>query len=308
MTRYSRTQNWIIDYRSEGRASLYRVKDFIVFERSPFQEILIVDTWDFDRALFLDGIPQSSSVDEHIYHEALVHPALIAHGHPKNIFIAGGGEGAVLRESLKHKSVESVIMVDVDESMIRLARTYMGSWHNGAFDNSKVKVVISDAREHLTSSSDIFDCVLIDLTDPLENGSSSYLYTREFFMLAKSHLTSGGVFAMQTESTTFGDYYGFVSIAKTIGSVFRYMLAYQVMIPFFNSMWGFTIASQHPLEERLTREAVQTALRENLSENLLFYNEESHTHMFTLPKYLHDSLSDPSYGRVITDSSPLFVE
>ena len=73
-----------------------------------------------DKILFLDGVEQSSLEGEAAYHEALVHPAMITHTNPKRILIIGGGEGATLREVLRHKSVEDVVMVDIDEELVNI--------------------------------------------------------------------------------------------------------------------------------------------------------------------------------------------
>ena len=67
------------------------------------------------QVLLLDGKSQSAEADEFVYHELLVHLALLLHPNPRTVFIAGGGEGATAREALRHKSVEKVVMVDIDK-------------------------------------------------------------------------------------------------------------------------------------------------------------------------------------------------
>ncbi len=69
--------------------------------------------------LLLDGKSQSAEADEFVYHELLVHLALLLHPNPRTVFIAGGGEGATAREALRHKSVEKVVMVDIDKVCTR---------------------------------------------------------------------------------------------------------------------------------------------------------------------------------------------
>ncbi len=91
---------------------------------------------------FLDGVPQSSELDEYVYHEALVHPCLLASTIAKNIFIAGGGEGAVLREVLRHNTVEHVTMVDIDSQVIELSRRYLAKWHQGKFDDPRAEACL----------------------------------------------------------------------------------------------------------------------------------------------------------------------
>jgi spermidine synthase len=81
---------------------------------------------------------QSSEADEFIYHEALVHPALLTHPNPQKIFIVGGGEGATLREILRYKSVQSALMVDIDQEVVESCKKYLPEWHQGAFDDKRV--------------------------------------------------------------------------------------------------------------------------------------------------------------------------
>ena len=94
---------------------------------SPFQRVQIIESTDFGKTLVIDDHTQSSALDEHVYHEALVHPALMAHGSPKTVFIGGGGEGATAREVLKWKSVESVVMCDIDEITCKACREHVST-------------------------------------------------------------------------------------------------------------------------------------------------------------------------------------
>ena len=82
------------------------------------------------QVLLLDGKSQSAEADEFVYHELLVHLALLLHPNPKTVFIAGGGEGATAREALKHRSVEKVVMVDIDQARVHLPHsTFRKAWH-----------------------------------------------------------------------------------------------------------------------------------------------------------------------------------
>ena len=98
---------------------------FHFITESPFQRVQIIESSDFGKTLVIDDQIQSSALDEHVYHEALVHPVLMAHGSPKTVFIGGGGEGATAREVLKWKSVESVVMCDIDEITCKACREHV---------------------------------------------------------------------------------------------------------------------------------------------------------------------------------------
>lgn len=117
-----------------------------------------------NKILFLDGVEQSSLRGEAVYHEALVHPAMIAHSNPKRVAIIGGGEGATLRECLRHKTVEQVVMVDIDEQLIEICKTAMPEWSDctdiagcdadSCFDDSRAVVEFKDAFEWFISNFD----------------------------------------------------------------------------------------------------------------------------------------------------------
>ncbi|CAN0918475.1 Thermospermine synthase ACAULIS5 [Linum grandiflorum] len=82
---------------------------------SEFQDIALLDTKPFGKALVIDGKMQSAEADEFVYHESLVHPSLLSHPSPRTVFIMGGGEGSTAREALKHKSIHKVVMCDIDK-------------------------------------------------------------------------------------------------------------------------------------------------------------------------------------------------
>ncbi|MCK4495608.1 MAG: polyamine aminopropyltransferase, partial [Candidatus Aminicenantes bacterium] len=72
------------------------------------------------KVLFLDEKIQSAQIDEYIYHESLVHPVLITHPSPQRVLVIGGGEGATIREVLRHECVQKITMVDIDNELVEL--------------------------------------------------------------------------------------------------------------------------------------------------------------------------------------------
>ena len=82
-----------------------------------YQHVRIHEGACFGRTLVLDDKTQSTETDEFVYHEALVHPSMIGHTNPMEVFVAGGGEGATIREVLKHEGVINVVMDDIDKEV-----------------------------------------------------------------------------------------------------------------------------------------------------------------------------------------------
>src|SRR5438067_13153286 len=118
-----------------GERLAYEAERILLASRTKFQKLEIADTVSYGRALFLDNKIQSAELDEFIYHEALVHPALALAGSPRTVLIAGGGEGATLREVLRHRSVERALMVDIDAAAVEACRIHLSARHAGAFDD-----------------------------------------------------------------------------------------------------------------------------------------------------------------------------
>ena len=181
---------WFQDKVSRNLIQLHRIEEVLYRGKTRFQFAEIIRSGSFGKLLVLDGKIQSSEADEFIYHEALVQPAMLTHPHPRTVFIAGGGEGAVLREVLAHKTVKRAVMVDIDEEVVALCQKYLPNYSQGAFQDKRTELVHTDAREYLAKSRELFDIIIIDLPDPIEEGPAYRLYTREFYQLVRDRLTA----------------------------------------------------------------------------------------------------------------------
>ncbi|HUE75316.1 MAG TPA: fused MFS/spermidine synthase [Chloroflexota bacterium] len=292
--------------RIPGEDVRYAVRRILTNERTPFQHLEIVETETFGLGLFLDGKPQSAELDEFIYHEALVQPALAAHASPRSVFIAGGAEGATLREALRPTTVERVVMVDIDEAACDFAKDHLAPWHQGAYDDRRVELVHADARGYLEQNADRYDIVIVDITDPLVGGPSYKLFTREFYGLVRQRLNPGGLVAVQAEAVTINNLSAHLAIARTMRDVFRFVRPYSVYVPFFADQWGFVLASDATDPLDLSSAEVDARLRERGSENLRYYDGEIHRGLFALPRFVRAALDEP--GPIITDAEPLFVD
>ncbi len=242
----------------------YPVEDVILKTRSRFQEIEIVVLKVFGKTLVLDGLIQSSERDEYIYHESLVHPALILHPRPRRVLILGGGEGATLREVLRHKTVEKAVMVDIDDVVVEVAKKYLPEWHQGAFDDPRAEVVIMDGFEYVKRASEKgekFDVVIMDLTDPYGSEVAAKLYTSEAFRLIKSVMWPDAVLTVQAGSSTlFPEAFDMVFAA--VKENFRHVYEYDTWVPSFSYMNSFVIASDTEDFAALAPSIVDERIRE----------------------------------------------
>ena len=228
-----------------GRSLMLYIKIRKVFatEKSPYQTIVLADLEGFGRSLIIDNFIQSTEADEHIYHELLVHPAMLLHGNPRRVLIIGGGEGATLREVLKHNTVQEAVMVDIDPVVVEFSKKYLEYMHQGSFYDERAKVLIMDGFEYLKNIEEgVFDVVIMDLTDPYAGEAAKPLYSEEAFRLIKRALSTGGVMVTQAGSSYFyPDEYKYV--LENVKKSFRYIGEYWTWIPSFGLNVNFILAS-----------------------------------------------------------------
>ncbi|XP_043691673.1 thermospermine synthase ACAULIS5-like [Telopea speciosissima] len=215
---------------------------------SQYQDIALLDTKPFGKALVIDGKLQSTEIDEFIYHESLVHPALLHHLNPKSIFIMGGGEGSTAREILRHKNIDKVVMCDIDEEVVDFCKSHL-SVNKEAFCDSRLNLVINDARAELENREDYFDVIIGDLADPIQGGPCYQLYTKSFYeSIVKPRLCEGGICVTQAgPAGVFSHTEVFSCIYNTLRQVFKYVVPYSAHIPSYADTWGWVMASDSPL-------------------------------------------------------------
>ena len=220
-------------------------QDRIVFSSaSPYQRIVVTHGKAGHR-LFLNGNLQFSQRDEYRYHEALVHPAMAAHGAPKKVAVLGGGDGMAVREVLKYPSVESVTLVELDPAMTQLFAQHptLARLNAGALQNPKVTVVNTDAFQWLQDTGDTFDVIVVDFPDPT-NFAIGKLYTNSFYALLDQRLAASGYAVVQTTSPLVARQ-SFWTVVTSIESVGLRTTPYHAHVPSFGE-WGFVIASRRP--------------------------------------------------------------
>ncbi len=220
-------------------------QDRIVFSTaSPYQRIVVTRGRTGHR-LFLNGNLQFAERDEYRYHEALVHPAMAAHGAPQRVAVLGGGDGMAVREILKYPSVESVTLVELDPAMTRIFsdNPMLAQLNGHALQNPKVKIVNTDAFGWLQEGTDTFDVIVVDFPDPT-NFSIGKLYTNSFYALLDKRLAASGYAVVQTTSPLVARQ-SFWTVVQTMESVGLRTAPYHAHVPSFGE-WGFVIASRRP--------------------------------------------------------------
>jgi len=296
---------WFYDRVSRDLIQLHSIEEVLYTGRTKFQSIEIIRSGSFGKCLVLDGKIQSSEADEFIYHEALVQPSMITHPCPETVFIAGGGEGATLREILSHNTVKRAVMVDIDEEVIAICQKFLPDHSQGSFEDKRAELLHVDARDYLAKSGEKFDIIIIDLPDPLEEGPAYLLYTQEFYQLVRDRLSDSGIICVQSGSAAWTELLNFTAVNNTLKSVFSIVCPYQVDVPAFGGPWGFCLASQNLNPVQLSSAEVDSRISARSLKHLKFYDGLTHQGIFSLPKHLRDELAKQK--RLITDNEPLYL-
>lgn len=182
----------------KGYTQAFEVEQVVADRRSAFQHILLFRSRMHGLVLMLDNVVQFTERDEHVYSEMMAHPALFAHGAPRSVLIVGGGDGFVLREVLKHRFVEEVVVCEIDPDMIALARNELAGLNAHAFEDARVRVVTEDAAEFIQDPDNQgrFDLISTDRPDPIGPGVT--LYSGEFYGACKAAMSERGVLTLQS--------------------------------------------------------------------------------------------------------------
>ena len=296
---------WFCDRVSQNLIQLHGIEEVLYTGQTKFQSIEIIRSGSFGKCLVLDGKIQSSEVDEFIYHEALVQPAMVTHPCPETVFIAGGGEGATLREVLSHNTVKRAVMIDIDEEVIAACKRFLPNYSQGSFEDKRTKLQHVDARDYLAKCGEQFDIIIIDLPEPIEEGPAYLLYTREFYQLVRDRLTANGIISVQAGSAAWTELLNFTAVNNTLKSTFPIVCPYQVDVPSFGGPWGFCLASLNLNPVLLSATEIDERISARSLNGLKFYDGLTHQGMFSLPKHLRGELSKP--GQLITDNQPLYT-
>jgi len=299
------SSKWIVERFTRYSVTGHAVREVLKSKDTKYQHVEIVDTYLYGKCLFLDGKLQSSEVDEFIYHECLVHPALMTHPEPKRILVIGGGEGATLREVFRHPAVEEVSMIDIDEELVRFCQQFLPDFSQGAFDDSRLTLIFHDARRWLEENERTWDVIVIDLPEPLPDSPACFLYTKEFYTLLHSRLDDEGIAVAQAGTTHIRQIELFANVNKTLSTVFPVVRAYQAFIPSYQLPWGFTLASKRWDPCSFEPPTLSKRFDERGLEGLSYYSVKCHYGIFGLPRYLEKIVEE---GRIIDDKNPYYWE
>ncbi|HEY6484935.1 MAG TPA: hypothetical protein VIX83_00960 [Candidatus Cybelea sp.] len=281
---------WYVEEFAPTEQHRHAIDDLFFSGRTEFQEVAVLSSPVFGKMLIIDGDTQSSQVDERIYHESLVHPALAAAADRSEVLILGGGEGATLREVLRCPEVARCTMVDIDGRVIELSKEFLPEWSAGAFDDPRAHVVVGDALAYMRDHGDRYGAILSDLTEPLEDSPSNPLFNEEVFALIKSRLLEGGIYALQASTAGVHNAALHAKMSRTLRRHYKYVASFYTHVPAFDTDWAFLACSDRADLTALDAARIDSYCA-TLAGDSFFYDAQTHRRLFALPLYLRRMLA-----------------
>ncbi len=262
--------------------------DQILFEaETGHQHLIIFDNPRLGRVMALDGVIQTTEADEFVYHEMMVHVPMNTHLNAKHILIIGGGDGGILREVLKHKSVESVTQVEIDRAVIDMCIEYFPNHSKGAFDDPRLNLVISDGAAFIANNEKSFDVIITDSTDPI--GPGEVLFESGFYQGCADALAEYGILVTQN-GVPFMQGDEVTSTYRRWRPFFRTRSFYLTPVPTYVGgamAMGFASKSEitQPSHAQLERRAKEIC-------EIRYYSPEVHLGAFGLPTFVQNLMVD----------------
>ncbi|GEN54803.1 spermidine synthase [Halobacillus faecis] len=269
---------WFTEKQTDHFGITAKVNRSLHSEKTDFQDLEMLETAEWGNMLVLDDMVMTTEKDEFVYHEMVAHVPLFTHPNPKNVLVVGGGDGGVIREVLKHESVEKATLVEIDGKVIEYSKKYLPSIA-GTLEDERVEVKVDDGFMHIAKSENEYDVIMVDSTEPV--GPAVNLFSKGFYEGIAKALKDDGIFVAQTDNPWFkADLIR--QVYSDVKETFPITKVYTANIPTYPSgLWTFTMGSKvhDPLQVKEERFAdIDTK----------YYTDEIHHACFALPKFVKD--------------------
>jgi len=277
---------WYTEYQTENVGLSFKIRETLFVGKSKYQDIAVLDTYEFGRLLVLDGLVMVTERDEFIYHELITHPALFTHNCPKNVLVIGGGDGGSIREIVKHDCIKEAILCEIDPQVVEISKKYLPSI-SCALEHPKVNIICEDGIKFVSKVNNYFDIIIVDSTDPI--GPAKGLFESSFYSDCFNALKEDGILICQSESPIYH-----IELIKEINSRlkevnFPIVRFYYGVVPTYPSgMWSWAFASKKsdPIkdinEERIKNKSFKTK----------YYCIDIHKGIFNLPLFFKKAINN----------------
>lgn len=261
----------------------FTVEKMIHQEKSSYWDLAIFQNRTFGRILTIDGVIQLTEKDEYIYHEMMAHVPLLTHPNPKSVLIIGGGDGGLLREVLRHESLENIIQVEIDPTIIELCKKHLPNVSSGAYDNPRTTLIIQDAAQYVKDTKQTFDVIICDSNDP--EGPAKILFSAPFYADCKKILNSNGIFVNQN-GVPFMQKSALPLTAENRKPHFKQLAFFIAPVPTYVGgfmAFGWASDKKYRVSEKVLKERLS-----KIKGNMKYYTPAIHRASFALPAYMHN--------------------
>jgi spermidine synthase len=272
----------------------HRVHRVVMDERSACQRITILELEGVGKTLLLNDQLQLAAADEFIYHEALVHPAMVLHGAPRRVLVLGGGDGGAVREVLRWQTVERVVMVEIDAAVVAACREHLPEVHQGAFDDARAEIVCADAADFVASDETRWDVIIVDVSDPIPPGPATRVFTGETLAACRRVLSATGFISAQGGPVSPAKVHLHAWLNRLMNRVFRNAISLAAHVPSFIQPWGFVVAGARKAVRPLADpENVDALLARHTIGGFRFFDGIAGVGLSHTPRYLRDAIAAP---------------
>jgi len=189
---------------------------------------------------------------------------------------------------------------------VELCKKHLNKWHNGSFSDKRAEIIFTDAIEYVKNVKDKFDIAIADISDPIEEGPASLIYTKEFYESILKILKDHGIFVTQATEVFYNQQEVHSIINRTVASVFPIAESYCEYIPSIGSIWGFVAGSRNYNLKKMMPEEIENRLKKRKVKGLKYYDSETHARLFNLPIGLRKMISKQKLIATIKNSIKVF--
>jgi len=274
---------WFNETLYKGFRQSHEVVKTLFEGKSKYQNVAVFESARYGRVLVLDGVVQCTEGDEFVYHEMLTHLPMLAHGKVKDVLIIGGGDGGILEEVLKHKSVRRATMVEIDDVVIDVSKKFLGSICGKAFSDRRTNLIVGDGAAWVRETTERYDLIIVDRPDPV--GPATVLFSDEFYRNCKRVMKAGGILVAQN-GVPHMQGPELTEAVKLFQRIWKKSGTYLAVVPtYVCGFMSLTWASDQDLSKVAPR-TVAARFRKAGLKKLRYYNPDIATGAFALPNFV----------------------
>jgi len=168
----------------------FRVLGFA--EDRDFAVTVVDDGIQGERTLLTDGFRAAGTGPEYRYMQVLGHLPVLLSPAPRRVAVLALGTGTTLGAVAQHGEVEGIDVLEISKAVVDAAPWFAEKNRGALASGSRVRVRLGDGRTTLAGARGAYDVITMEPLLP-DSPFGVYLYTREFYAIARDALAPGGL-------------------------------------------------------------------------------------------------------------------